>query len=680
MSTHTQHKFPPSGINYFWFLNDYCDDAAIDRQIAGFHRERVAAVCLHPRDGLLLPYGSTDWFAFVRRTAEKLAAKGIEVWIYDEDPYPSGNAGGRLALDHPELIAKTIVMHKAVPEAIDAHGLWCFPAKGSLLLCGLFSEEQTTLNLDLTERVGMVRRTWEELKGWDSRFYYPATPLYICDRAMANNPEYAVQAGKVPAGQVLVAFTVENTPCERWNYYVDSLNPQATAKFIEYTHEKYRRHVGDMFGKEITAIFTDEAKYHSYTPWTPGLAEDFQACYGYDLKPRLFELFSDVLTNRGMLTRLNYREWCGNRFEQAWLKPVAAWCRKHNLAMIGHLSPEEDPVSQAGAISNLMPLQKHFSLAGLDLIIPAVGDSRHPLLNIGIVSAVSAAQQQQMPGVMSESLACSGRDFTVAGIRRILNWQTVMGMTTPVVHGAFHSLRAEREYECPPDFSPSSRFGDALAQLHTELAPIQDMLISATQLAPVAVLWPIKSFQLFNRPWQAECGGLRAELTDLILACLEAQVGVHLLDEADLLCGKVTDGSLTIGNASYTHIIIPGSTVWKQATWDLLVQEDGRGFKVYQYGTRPKYLEAPADIRETGENSFAELSAGDIKTKLPRLLQLQAADAGNIRVSGWRKDNDRFFLLCQLAEGFQEAVVNSEKLQLSNQNITIMSLNQKECL
>jgi len=91
-----------------------------------------------------------------------------------------------------------------------------------------------------------------------------------------------------------------------------------------------------------------------------------------------------------------------------------------------------------------------FELPGLDLIIPAVGDARPPLIDIGVLWAVSAAQQLGKPGVMSESLACSGLDFTVDEAGRILRWQLLMGVTTPVVHCAFNSMEGPRRIEAPP--------------------------------------------------------------------------------------------------------------------------------------------------------------------------------------------------------------------------------------
>jgi len=666
------HEFPPRGLTYFWFLNDICDDSAVDRQIEEFSRAQISTVCLHPRDGLLLPYGGVDWFDFVRRTAKKLAAKGMQVWLYDDDPYPSGNVGGRIVLDHPEFIAKKIVMHQAQADEI-ADGLWCFPAKGKLLFCAFLSDGDAELISDKTDHVGVVRRKWTMMKNWDSKWYYPATPTYTSDRAMANLPEYALKVGSIPKKQLLVAFTIEDVECSRWSFLVDSLNPLATQKFIEYTHEKYLQCVGDMFGKEITAIFTDESKYYGCTPWTPGLFELFQEAHGYDLRLRLFDLFSDIETPQAIRTKLNYREFCGKRLEEAWLKPVSSWCQKHNLKLVGHMSPEEEPVSQSKTLSNLMPLEKHFSLAGLDLIIPAVGDKKHPLLNLGILSAVSVAQQRQMPGVMSESLACSGKDFTIEKLRRIFNWQTVMGMTTPVVHGIFHSLRAEREFECPPDFGPASKFGDGLRQLSKDLTPVQEMLLGSTQIAPVAILWPIKSFHLLTKFWQTEAGGIREELSDLVLRCLEAQLGIHLLDEADFQNAKMKNGMLRIGKASYSHIIVPGATLWTKATWDLLAKYAKSDVKVYQRGTPPRFLETASGVEENSCAPFDCLTDAMIKKDLPKLMNLKSSDSENIRITGWTKNDHEFYLLTYLGNGTIKTEESNNVYIVSGQKITIKS-------
>jgi hypothetical protein len=168
--------FHPPGLAWFWALNDACDDATMDRMIDAFARARVAAVILHPRAGLLKPYGGDEWFACIERTVRRCARRHVPVWLYDEDPYPSGGAGGLVVRQRPEFVAREIQRFVAT-AAPERPGLFCFPGKGALLWCG-FVNETTGAIVDLTRRVGVIRRRWSKLNPWDSRYYYPATPRY----------------------------------------------------------------------------------------------------------------------------------------------------------------------------------------------------------------------------------------------------------------------------------------------------------------------------------------------------------------------------------------------------------------------------------------------------------------------------------------------------------------------
>jgi len=99
--------------------------------VAEFTRAGVATVCMMARSGLLLPYCGDDWFAHIRRAIEKCADAGIGVWIYDEDPCPSGSAGGWVTLENPGNLARGIELSEAEPNV--NHGeLFCFPT-GKLL-------------------------------------------------------------------------------------------------------------------------------------------------------------------------------------------------------------------------------------------------------------------------------------------------------------------------------------------------------------------------------------------------------------------------------------------------------------------------------------------------------------------------------------------------------------------
>lgn len=666
MSSGLFHK---PGLIYFWFLNDTCADAKLDKMVEAFAAGGISAIVLHPRAGLLLPYGGTDWFRMIRQICEHCAELGLPVWLYDEDPYPSGAAGGWVVTEHPEFEARAIERHIFEPPAAEG-GLFYFPL-GSLLWCG-WVREADGATIDLTDRVGIVRPTWKLLDPWDSRYYYPATPLYQCARSDTYDPTFALRIDKQHTGYRLMAFVARPCGSESvWGFLPDSLNPKTAAVFLQHTHERYLREVGHLFGPQLPAIFTDEPKYYGDHPWTPGLAEDFQRCYGYDLRPKLWHLFDNSFNKTAMLTRVHYHEWCGERFRKSWLEPVSEWCHQHGLAFVGHISPEDDPVEQAATIGNLFPLFRHFDLPALDLIIPAVGDRRHPIINIGAIAAVSACQQQDKPGVLSESLACSGIDATAATAARILRWQSLMGVTTLVVHSAFNSVEGLRIHDAPPDWGPQSKHWPAMLALGRELVPFQAVIRDSTQIAPVAILWPIRSFAAMPKHVFTDPSPMRDELVELVRLCLDHQVGIQFIDEAVLWSAVPADGALRIGRARYTHIVAPSCLVIHQQTIQRLRTAASQGIKVVFAGTAPAWAQTETEITPADISWCTVMPASAAVANLPQLVDA-GQDGADIRCTLWESNGCRTRLLMNLNSQPRKIMVQGQRILLDPDRLEML--------
>ena len=54
----------------------------------------MAVHTMHPRTGLETPYLSDEFMELVKYADEQAREKGMLCWLYDEDRYPSGAAGG----------------------------------------------------------------------------------------------------------------------------------------------------------------------------------------------------------------------------------------------------------------------------------------------------------------------------------------------------------------------------------------------------------------------------------------------------------------------------------------------------------------------------------------------------------------------------------------------------------
>lgn len=626
--------FHRKGVAYFWFLNDRCDWDDINRQLEVFASVgHVTALCLHPRHGLLFPYGGEDWFELIKRICLRAAELDVKIWLYDEDPFPSGHAGGRILMEHPELSARGIRQYAYDPSAQEEPELFCFPA-GMLIWCGLVDEETGNFH-DCTSRVGVLRRKWSVHEHWDSRFFYPDTPLYTAPFVETTEPEYALRIPEIPIGMRLIAQVARRAAFAEWSPYgdfIDLLNPRAAELFLQSTHEQYRRVAGDMFGAGIEAIFTDEPKFFDPNPWTPGLFEDFQQDRGYDIRPFLHYLFSNSMTAHACRTRLEYRYYIGERFRQAWLRPVARWCQEHKLKFIGHISPEDDPVEQAMCLTNLLPLMKEFDLCGIDLIIPAVGDASHPLLSVGVTCATSIAQQQNKQGVMSETGYFSN-DLTAAQFGTILLWQCMMGVTTPLLHSAFLSTRGARQYE-QPDFGPEGKFWPGMHSVRQQVVAVQQQVHGARQIAPVAILWPIRSFNMACTGDASGSRAMRQDFTGLLARCLDRQVGVHVLDEGDLTDIDVIDGWACLGSARYRYILIPSVTVLHAVSIAALQRIAKEGIQIILAGNPPLFQQEDHALTAVEFHWCEHCEVSHIASVLPRLVVLDG-DTADIRCTAW---------------------------------------------
>jgi hypothetical protein len=672
MNRNQDSLFHQPGLVYFWALNDRLEPQPLQAMIDAFAAGGVAAVCLHPRSGLELPYGGTDWFDRIAWIVERCRIAGLPVWLYDEDPYPSGAAGGRLAMDHPEFILHRIERDEAARDLRPGDHFTFAP--GKLLWCG-FIDAQGQGVIDCTDRVGVLRWQWTVLPKWDSRYYYPQTPLYACPRAWTYDTQLALRVPEHDQGLRLVAFTarpVRHAPAEcHWPAKVDPLNPHATERFLAVTHERYRQTVGRHFGEHIRAIFTDEPKWHDARPHTPGMLEGFAQQWGVPLGPSLEHLFTTATHEQALLTRLRYRQWCCERFKQAWLEPVSRWCREHRLALVGHISPEDDPIQQANCVGNLLPLMRGFSLPGLDLIIPAVGDAQHPLLNLGVVSATSVRAQADKPGVLSETLACSGVEFSASQAQRILAWQTVMGVTSIVVHAAYQSQEGHRAIDAPPDFGPRSPVWPDMPAVAASLVDAQRVIRAGRQLAPVAILWPIRSFMALQLDWQRDESGLRDDLAQLLLGCLQRQVGVHLLDEDDLHHAAVERGQLVVGHARYSHVLLPSAHVWHERSRDALVRFMAQGGSVCAAGRAAPWMQTEGKLMPAAW-PWPQRDVGAAVSALPRLLD-ESVDAPDLRCTAWRRGDDVTLLMVHLAAEPQSIALGGRRVELSPGRIVIQS-------
>ncbi|MGC9219594.1 MAG: alpha-L-rhamnosidase, partial [Athalassotoga sp.] len=80
----------------FFSLNDKLDKDELERQIDEFADKGYGGVFLHSRVGLVTGYLSSDWMKLMCASVREAKNTKTYAWLYDEDKWPSGFAGGEV--------------------------------------------------------------------------------------------------------------------------------------------------------------------------------------------------------------------------------------------------------------------------------------------------------------------------------------------------------------------------------------------------------------------------------------------------------------------------------------------------------------------------------------------------------------------------------------------------------
>lgn len=547
----------------FWCLNHQLEKPELARQLDELKARGFTGFFMHPRAGLLTPYGSTAWFDAIGFCIQHAKRIGLEAWLYDEDPYPSGMAGGRVTMDHPELRA-SFLQPTVLP--VKRPGRYGLDLPQGPLVGAFLVRDGKIIRVD--QHAGLVRTDWVCIR-LASHSYYPpfsaeGSPHW---RADANHPHYRLSIEIQNAPATLIAFTRHYARHEPWGEYADLLNPKAVASFIELTHKDYHRRFRKEFGKTIPGIFTDEPKAVGVFPWSETLNAIFRSITGQSLVDCLPHLLLDI-DDRTIDRRWAYREAISRAFKTAYIDPVENFCRKVGLASTGHISPEEDPLGQAIMTPGLMNWIGGMTIPGVDLIGAEIGDARHKLFHLGPKIASSAAHTRGKQDVLCEAFAVMDWVQDTSWMGKAINWLYVLGVNMLTTHGQFYSIDGPRKREAPPSQFIQASYWEHFSALSQYVENLSRELTVGRHAAPVALYYPSEAFMALasasGHPPKAS-QPLRDRLAELMDQLLTSGFDFDLVDAQALCAAKMGDGKMKIQGESYSVLVMPGGWLREDA-------------------------------------------------------------------------------------------------------------------
>ena len=93
----------------FWSWNCRLDQEELLRQIDILHEMGFGGFHIHVRVGLDTPYLGKEYMDLIAVCAEKARKLGMTLWLYDEDRWPSGTAGGTVTKNPENRVRHLLV-------------------------------------------------------------------------------------------------------------------------------------------------------------------------------------------------------------------------------------------------------------------------------------------------------------------------------------------------------------------------------------------------------------------------------------------------------------------------------------------------------------------------------------------------------------------------------------------
>lgn len=523
-----------------WSWNDKLDPAELERQIDLIANSGWGGFFMHPRLGLNTPYLGKHWMEDVRLCVASAKRRGLHAWLYDEDKWPSGFAGGLSVAGDPSYRTTALICKVDDRPAFIAERIATFAAR------------------EVDGQITDVRPEHEP------RFEHDG------DRVIQFYPQ------TMPLGN----------PWFNGYSYLSLLNPEAVREFIRVTHDAYKQAVGDEFGKTVPGVFTDEPSTLFYSlheqarqvvvPWTHDLAEVFQARRGYDLLPKLPELFFNVGDYHA--TRYDFWRTVAERFVEAFTRQMYDWCNANDMLFTGHFMAEDTLLSQIQWCSAIMPHYAFMHHPGIDKLGRMINGGPGTVLTVKQLDSVVC--QAGKPRAFCEDYGCSGQDFAFAGRKWIGDWCYVLGINFNDPHLSLYSMRGERKRDYPQNLFYQQPWWPENRLVADYFARLSYALSQGRRVVDVLVIHPLASAWTLYRPDAAnDVSTLDRSLDALLMALLERQRDFHLGDEMLMAPDGATaarveadagGAELAVGDMRYRAVIVPPGVTLAASTARLL--------------------------------------------------------------------------------------------------------------
>lgn len=575
--------------------------------------------------------------------------KGIAFWIYDENGYPSGYAGGETLKGHRELEAKGFYMRRSVT----------------------YEPRHATFHLDdESDKIVWAAKYPMETPGmhesyvqFDKMIPVPFTDTF-CETDLREKEAFFVFCVK-PA--------YEGSHCTHnvcsYSRYVNVMNPRAIRRFIDLCFEPIAEEIPDAF-ERTTAIFTDEPSLqvgyarpyetwpYALAPWVDGLFEEYEKEYGVSMLPYLPLLFEG--STNAYPIRVNFYRLVGKLIARAYSGQLAAWCEAHGGRFSGHYLGEESICGHVKDYGSYIEVVRQASYPGLDVLscYPEIYDyntAKHPQI---------VARKKGTNGMMVEICPfCEQETFAKDHLENMSGVMGILYMSGVRVTNSYYSSNFE-------EYSPEKLKGwkgymhkDEANAFNEYVGRMGYMLDDLSNDCNTFVYYGIEDVQAKMVPQNTAFSGPETaadhSTSAITRAIYEAGHDFYYADRDDFVDAANSGDQPTISGHPVKTVIVPALDVLYDDAYEALKTLASKGVRVLFLDKTPRFgTSLPVERPE--RTDFEPVGTEEILAYLDEHDGDFTVDAGGAMIlkSRFQKDGREMWMIDNNTRSSVDAVLN----------------------
>ena len=570
----------------FWSWNEKLDAEEIKRQIGEFSDKGYGGHFMHSRVGLVTKYMSDEWMELIKEGIKKSDELGIDAWLYDEDKWPSGYAGGKVPLASVEYGSRNLL---------------------------LLREEELTENDTVFSEYDA-----------DGIHFYIAKRVEPHKYKAFNYTCYIDTMNKAAVSEFI------NVTHEEYKNTVG---------------ENFGKIIPGIFTDEPCYHLYNLTKAPSL-PWSEKLPRYFEEKCGYSVFSNICGLFFPVGNYRKL--RYDFFKCASDLFMESFTKQYSDWCKKNNMKFTGHYMCEDNIPMQIQFIGHAMPHYVHMDVPGVDKLKRNI-EQDVTLKQLTSVTDQFNKEQAlcEIFGCIGHNASFFHRKW-IADWAAVMGISLINGhLALYSMRGERKRDYPSNLFFQQPWWEEEGTFSEYISRISC-MAATGKSNTKVLVIHPIESGWC--EYSAYNAKLLLPNGTeeYNTAFEQLTKELLERHISFHYGDEEILAeHGRVKNGKLVVGVMEYDYIVVPKCLTLRSSTVDLLDSFEG---EIIGVASKVKLIDAKETdrtVKITHQFLKASEAANWISENLNSNVKItekrSKANVPEIRVS-WRIDKSDEYL------------------------------------